>query len=145
MFNFSSPQKIRQQLIGVAESCVGKPFKFGSTSKEAPNTFDCSSLSQYLYKSVGIEIPRSSIEQAHHGKKISLQAKKNVLQIGDILFFHGTIGHYNREFPEGIGHVAIYLGNAWCIQATGAQGKVAKIQLDEILKRTDLVVIKRLL
>ncbi len=54
----------QKKLIQVARSLLGKPYRYGAKPEEAPNVFDCSSFTQYVFKQVGIELPRTSIEQA---------------------------------------------------------------------------------
>lgn len=124
-----------------AKACINKKFKYGASFLEAPFRFDCSSLVQFLYSKVGIQLPRSAIQQAHLGKKVFA----TTLEVGDLLFFHGTIGHYNQEFPQGIGHVAMYIGDGKIIQATGSVGRVIVSSQKEMVTRKDLIVIKRVL
>jgi cell wall-associated NlpC family hydrolase len=142
---FLTKEVARKQkiLLETAEKCLGKQYVYGAKPEEAPAQFDCSSLVQYLYKKMGVEIPRSSIEQAHIGRKVRFQGKESALRVGDLLFFKGTTGHYNPEFPGGIGHVAMYLGEGRCVQASGSVGKVVSTSLEEVVKRGDLVVVKR--
>jgi cell wall-associated NlpC family hydrolase len=128
-------------LITYAKTCLDKPFQYGAKPEDAPGKFDCSSLVQYLFKKIDVELPRSSLQQAHLGREVS----STQLKMGDLLFFHGKIGHYNLEFPQGIGHVALYLGDENVIEATGDTGKVILTPLKKILERDDLVVIKRVL
>ncbi|HRN70465.1 MAG TPA: C40 family peptidase [Candidatus Woesebacteria bacterium] len=134
--------KDKRSLLNIyALECIKKPYKYGATLQQAPHFFDCSSLVQYLYKKIGIDLPKSTITQAHVGKKISIDK----LQIGDLLFFHGTVGHFNTEFPEGIGHVVMYIGNGQAIHASGKKGMVIVEKLTTFTKRKDLVIIKRVL
>lgn len=128
-------------LLRCVEKCIRGKFKYGAKPEEAPNFFDCSSLSQYIYKNIDILLPRRSIQQASLGVAVSL----NDLRIGDLLFFHGTVGYYNSEFPKGIGHVAIYIGNHSVIQASGREKEVIITPMVDILKRDDFIVAKRIL
>ncbi len=80
------------------------PYVFGGSS---PSGFDCSGLTSYVYRQVGIYIPHSSAGQASYGSAVS----KSNLQPGDLVFFRGYSG-------GGIGHVAIYVGNGQMIHAT---------------------------
>lgn len=133
----------RPALISHAKACIGKPYAYGATTGKRPRAFDCSSLVQYLYQSIGIAIPRSSIEQAALGKVVSARKGSYKLRVGDLLFFRSIRGHYNPQFPEGIGHVAIYIGDDTCIHATGSAGKVIAVASNALLQREDLVVVKR--
>ena len=108
------PDKIRQ-LIDLAHSLIGRPYKYGARKDEAPEVFDCSLFTQYLFGKIGYDIPRSTIEQAEFsGKKV---ASVDDIQPGDLIFIKGDRGHYNPAFPDGIGHVAVYLGDGKIIHA----------------------------
>jgi len=135
--------KKRNRLIHFAYKSIGKPYEYGARHYEAPRKFDCSSFVQYLYKRIGFEIPRSALKQAAKGREVDLT--KEDLKIGDLLFFKGSIGHYDKNFPIGIGHVVIYIGNKKIIHASGEEGRVLEEPVDKFLKREDLVVTKRIL
>lgn len=137
----------KKRLVYFAKKHLGKPYKYGASHSEAPNFFDCSSFIQYLYKRIGINLPRTALDQASVGQKI--KSKKELLEIGDLLFFKGGWGHYNPEYPAGIGHVGIYVGNGKIINARSKRlgskekGTVIKEDVKEFLGRKDFVVIKR--
>lgn len=81
---------------------------------------DCSGLIQQVYKQLGINVPRSTYEQAKQGKVISMGS----LLPGDLVFYNTG----SRD-PNGIGqfsHVAIYIGNGQVIEAPG-RGKTVRI------------------
>jgi peptidoglycan endopeptidase LytE len=110
---------------------VGKPYKYGATPEEAPECFDCSSFIQYVFKQIGIELPRSSILQAAdaHGEEIAPNPALSNLEVGDVLFARGRRGHYNDDLFGGrqitIGHVGIYLGNGEIIHSRHKLGGVS--------------------
>jgi cell wall-associated NlpC family hydrolase len=137
------------KLVYFARKHLGKPYKFGAKPYEAPKTFDCSSFVQYLYKRIGINLPRTALDQALLGKTI--ESKKELLKIGDLLFFKGGWGHYNPQFPVGIGHVGIYVGNGKVINARSKEinGKETGVVIEEdvksFLNRKDFVIVKRIL
>ncbi len=143
-------EKLQKRLVYFAKKHLGKPYKYGAKLNEAPKVFDCSSFIQYLYKRIGIYLPRSALDQAHLGKLINL--KKENLQPGDLIFIKGSWGHYNPEFLQGIGHVAIYIGNKKIIHAKWEKNKkgrknsyVKEDRVEKMLSRKDLIVIKRIL
>ncbi|PIZ56319.1 MAG: hypothetical protein COY22_01665 [Candidatus Tagabacteria bacterium CG_4_10_14_0_2_um_filter_40_13] len=145
-------RKRTEKLIVIAKGLAGRPYKYGSKPSEAPRYFDCSSFIQYLYKQIGITLPRCAIEQARCGRLVK---NKKHLKAGDLIFLHGKSGHYNKKFPMGIGHVVMYLGNGKIIHATSKRiqnypkiiekGEVKREPASKILKRKDIVVIKRIL
>ena len=69
----------------------GKPYKFGaSVSFDAPNYFDCSSLTAYLFVQAGIQIPRVSIDQYVFGEEIS----RKEARFGDLIFLNTGNGKF---------------------------------------------------
>lgn len=89
---------IRKKIIDLAQSQVDKkvPYVWGGTSWD--KGMDCSGFVQQTFKQVGINLPRTSEQQASFCKKIDKKDAKP----GDLIFFdeHGDVGH-----------VAIYAGN----------------------------------
>ena len=132
----------QNKLVRLANKHLGKPYKYGAKPYEATKRFDCSSFVQYLYKKVGIELPRTALDQASQGKKV---ADLRNLQIGDLIFIKGSWGHYNPNFPEGIGHVALYVGNGKVVNARGETKKVVEEDSQDFLNREDPRVVKRIL
>ena len=106
----SSINKINK-LIDVAKSKLGCPYVWGATG---PRSFDCSGLTQYCYRQIGISIPRTSSEQGRSGTYVS----KNNLKPGDLVFF-----------KHPISHVGLYIGNGQMIHSpqSGDVVKVANI------------------
>lgn len=139
----------KNRLVYFARKHLGKPYKFGASSSETPKTFDCSSFVQYLYKRIGINLPRTALDQASIGK--SIESKKDLLEVGDLLFFKGGWGHYNPEFSMGIGHVGVYVGNGKVINARSKEidgiekGLVIEEDVESFLNRKDFVIVKRIL
>jgi peptidoglycan DL-endopeptidase LytE len=140
--------KQKKRLVYFAKKHLGKPYVFGASLSDAPKKFDCSSFVLYLYKRIGITLPRTALDQASIGEKI--EPKKEILEIGDLLFFKGGWGHYNPEYPMGIGHVGIYVGNGKVINARSKEieGKEKGIVIEEdvgtFIDRNDFVVAKRI-
>ncbi|KKU91691.1 MAG: NLP/P60 protein [Candidatus Jorgensenbacteria bacterium GW2011_GWA1_48_11] len=138
----------KEKIVALAKSLIGKPYKYGAKEEEAPDFFDCSSFTQYILKQIGIAIPRSTIEQAAEGRETNLEN----LEVGDLIFAHGTHGHYNPRFPQGIGHVGVYVGNDAIIHAASKrtnekpiieQGGVMESTLEEFIKAcTPIITIK---
>ncbi|MDR1461795.1 MAG: C40 family peptidase [Azoarcus sp.] len=87
-----------QRLLGEGLMYIGVPYRWGGVS---PSTgMDCSGLVQLVFRNaVGINLPRTAIEQATQGNRVSLRD----LKPGDLVFFN-TIG-------RNISHVGIYVGN----------------------------------
>lgn len=95
-------------IIAKANSLLGTPYLWGGTT---PNGFDCSGFTQYIFASQGIDLPRTSQDQAKVGTSVSY----GDLKPGDLVFF-STAGNGT------IDHVGIYLGNSQFISATTHKG-----------------------
>jgi len=131
---------------------IGRPYKYGAKMEEAPRFFDCSGFIKYIFKQIGYELPRSTIEQAEYGKEVK---DKKSLKPGDLIFLHGEKGHYNKKFPQGIGHVVMYLGDNKIIHAASKRiqtkpkiiekGGIKIEPAVKILKRKDIIAIKIIL
>jgi cell wall-associated NlpC family hydrolase len=75
---------------------AGKPYLWGAAG---PNSFDCSGLTQYVYKQLGIMLQRSADQQY----RTTLHVPYSQAQIGDLIFFYDTAGY--------VYHVGMYAGN----------------------------------
>ena len=98
-----------QEVINTAKSYLGVPYRMGGTT---PSGFDCSGFTSYVFRNIGINLPRTSSDQYQAGTKVS----KADLKPGDLVFFEKT---YNKA---GITHVGIYSGNNEFISATSSKG-----------------------
>jgi hypothetical protein len=87
-------------VVKEAMKYVGTPYVWGGSS---PLGFDCSGFTQYVYKQMGINIPRVSAQQGTGGQGVS----REDMQAGDLVFMDwGSSGH-----NFGADHVGIYIGN----------------------------------
>jgi cell wall-associated NlpC family hydrolase len=107
---------IRRSLVSTAESYLGVPYLWGGTS--ARTGFDCSGLTQAVYKLNGLSIPRTSKDQYAKGSQVS----RDRLRGGDLLFFSGGKG-------KNITHVAIYIDNGTFIHAPSSGQVIRKDSL----------------
>lgn len=98
----------QDQLLNIAKEQLGVPYVFGGTSSQG---FDCSGYTHFIFKQLGVDIPRTTIQQSYVGDPVS---KKN-LQVGDLVFFKNT-------YRKGISHVGIYVGENNFISATSSRG-----------------------
>lgn len=101
--------------VALAKKYLGVKYTWGG---EAPDTgFDCSGLLQYVWKTMGVSIPRTTYDQWDAGHKVSLSA----LKPGDAVFFTGSDPMNGKP-----GHVGMYLGQGRFIEAPGT-GKTVRI------------------
>lgn len=126
------------KLVKIAKSLGGRPYKYGATMKDAPKFFDCSLFTQYVFWQIGIKLPRTAIEQAMVGHKVALQK----IKAGDLVFVKGELGRYNRYFPDGVGHVGIYIGDGKITHAERKRisGKYEDIYNSKLIKEIGGVV-----
>lgn len=98
----------------LAWNYVGSRYVWGG---EGPGGFDCSGLTKFLYRQMGVSLPHSARGQ-YSSAYGSFVGGMNNLQPGDLMFFVNTAG-------PGITHVGIYAGDGIMIHAgtpqTGVQ------------------------
>ncbi|MCY9693391.1 C40 family peptidase [Paenibacillus alginolyticus] len=94
-----SSTSVANNVIAKGKQFLRVPYQFGAKTGRT-DVFDCSSFTQYVFKQNGINIPRSSKQQANIGTFVP----KNQLQPGDLVF-----SDTNRDGV--INHVGIYMGN----------------------------------
>lgn len=104
--------KIGTSVIMLAKKKLGKRYVWGA---KGLNTFDCSGLTYYVYRRLGIRLPRRAIAQSRVGMRVS---RRN-LQKGDLIFFDTS-----RQRKGYVNHVGIYIGNNKFIHASSAKKKV---------------------
>lgn len=104
--------------VAAAKSKVGCRYVYGA-SPSSTTEFDCSSLMMYAYRQVGITLPRTSADQSNVGTliKCSWPDVGNTLKPGDLCFFHTS----NSRGPNGVTHVAMYIGNNQIVHARSSK------------------------
>jgi cell wall-associated NlpC family hydrolase len=100
-----------ERAVAFAYAQLGKPYQWGATG---PGSFDCSGLAQAAWAAAGVAIPRDTYEQWAALPHIASSA----IQPGDLLYY------------DGIGHVAMYVGNGYIIDAPQTGMDVQKIPMD---------------
>lgn len=74
-----NPPKPTKTLLSVAKAQVGKAYVAGGVG---PNAFDCSGLTQYVYRQMGISIPRTSWEQLARGTRVASPRAGDIVVLG---------------------------------------------------------------
>jgi peptidoglycan DL-endopeptidase CwlO len=87
-----------EQAVAFAYAQLGKPYQWGATG---PGSYDCSGLAEAAWAAAGVAIPRDTYEQWAALPHIAASA----IQPGDLLYY------------DGIGHVAMYVGDGYIIDA----------------------------
>lgn len=96
-----------RSLISTAYDYVGVPYVFGGTT---PWGFDCSGYTQYVFRQIGVDIPRTADAQYYSYPKVPASN----LQPGDLVFF--------ETYEPGPSHCGIYIGNGQMLQAGSSTG-----------------------
>ncbi len=104
------------KLISVGKQFLGVKYQFGAKAGSTI-AFDCSSYTQYIFKKIGVSLPRTSSSQATVGTKV---AKAN-LKAGDLVFF-------KRPGVSGIGHVGVYIGSNKMLGASGDKVQISSLK-----------------
>lgn len=81
--------EVREELIAFASQFIGNPYVWGGTS--LTSGADCSGFVQSVYAAFGVELPRTSREQARAGRKLSVEEAEP----GDLIFYArgGSVYH----------------------------------------------------
>lgn len=88
-----------ERIREVALDQVGKPYRWGG---EGPGSFDCSGLTRYVWRHVGIDLPHNSGRQHDTTRSV----RRSDIRVGDLLFFYRPVSH-----------VGIYIGDGEMVEA----------------------------
>ncbi|MFE0627711.1 C40 family peptidase [Streptomyces sp. NPDC058864] len=104
-------------VIGFLKAQVGKPYVYGATG---PSAYDCSGLTQAAFRTIGVELPRTSQAQSTFGTPVSVSA----VQPGDLVFWGGVGSAY---------HVAVYIGGGQYLDAANPSKGVVIQQMSNYM------------
>ena len=111
--SMSNAQKL-EHVIYVAQNQLGKKYVFGATGTA---TFDCSGLTQYCFKQIGVTLKRTAYAEGYNDERPKLSGISS-LRRGDLVFFN-TVSD-----GDLCDHTGIYLGSSMFIHASSGAGKV---------------------
>jgi cell wall-associated NlpC family hydrolase len=98
--------------VAFAYAQLGKPYQWGATG---PGAYDCSGLVQAAWAAAGVTIPRDTYQQWAALPHIAASA----IEPGDLLFY------------DGEGHVAMYVGGGYIIDAPQTGMNVQKLPMND--------------
>lgn len=100
------------KILATAQRYLGTRYRYGG---ETPTSgFDCSGFIQYVFGRHGVQLPRTSRQQASVGR--SLPDGLTALKPGDLMLFSSKGGR--------IDHVAIYVGDRRILHSSAGAGGV---------------------
>lgn len=104
----------------IVRTLVGRAYRYGAAG---PGAFDCSGLTLYVYKQLGITLPHKARIQfnTRYGKLIP--SMKDLMP-GDLVYFKNTAG-------PGITHAAIYVGDGKMVGASSPRTGVHISSIDD--------------
>lgn len=106
------------RVVELAMSRLGHPYS--QDYRGRGNYVDCSYLTMWCYRQVGIVIPGTAAEQGRYMVEHNLTISKGSLQPGDLVFWsHKPNGRFMN-----ITHVGVYAGNGMVVDASYSKGKV---------------------
>lgn len=97
----------RQEIVDYALQFEGNPYVYGGTS--LTNGADCSGFVMSVFANFGYELPRVAASQYMDSEKKDMSE----METGDLVFY--------GDSPEGIYHVALYIGDGKVIHASTAE------------------------
>jgi soluble lytic murein transglycosylase-like protein len=103
-------------VVSEAQKYIGVPYVWGGT--DPAKGLDCSGFTQLVYGNLGIDLPRTSSQQATAGQAV---ASLDEARPGDLVFFD-----YSKS-RAGVDHVGIYIGGGKMIAAP-QEGESVKVQ-----------------
>lgn len=112
----------------------GANYVYGAAG---PDTFDCSGLTQYVYKALGVTLDRTSGAQSiqNVGTVVTNTLNFSKLHVGDLLFF-GKEGNVH--------HVGIYAGNKQMFHAPQTGKTVDYTNIDTDSRKNSFVCARRI-
>lgn len=125
-------QDARNPVVAAARSLTGTPYKWGG---ESPQTgFDCSGLTWWTYRQVGVDLPRISYDQFEVGRPVG----RRDIRPGDLVFFQLHRGRKNM-------HVGIATDKDSFIHSPSNGGRVREEPFDTPYWREHFIGARRVL
>jgi cell wall-associated NlpC family hydrolase len=108
----ASAAALGARAASLASRMIGTPYRTGGAT---PDGFDCSGLVYYVYRELGVALPRTAAEQRAALQHVPAES----LAPGDLVFF-----------ATPADHVGIYLGGGEFVHAPGTGRGIERARLD---------------
>lgn len=104
---------LSNQVVNDAISFLGVPYVWGGSTTKG---FDCSGLTQFIYRDAGVTLPRTAAQQSKKGTRVDFKD----MEPGDLVFW----GEEGKSY-----HVGIFIGNGRFLHAPkpGDHVKITKM------------------
>jgi cell wall-associated NlpC family hydrolase len=144
--------KVEADTPALAESLLGRSWKWGARQWQAPQFFDCSSFSKWVFGHEGLWLPRRPEQQFRLFLEMNwVYASGGAISLkrGDIVFVNSvyTDGKLDpKKDPNRISHVLVALGNNELVCAANSElGRgVVKTSFSELVKTRKILGVGRL-
>ena len=113
----SLPASGKNSVVAAARSLTGAPYKWGGDSPQTG--FDCSGLTWWTYRQLGVDLPRISYEQYEVGQPVG----RRDIRPGDLVFFRLPGNPKNM-------HVGIATERGTFIHSPRSGGRVREDSMD---------------
>lgn len=108
----------RDQLVSIAHSALGVPYVYAGSSMSG---FDCSGFTSWVYRQVGISIPRSTSGYYNAGVGVS----RSEMKPGDVICMDAR-----QRGGSSITHVGIYVGNGQMLHASTSRRQIVSVNVN---------------
>ncbi len=108
------------KVVDLAYSMLGVRYVFGSESRSG---VDCSGLIYYIYRQIGVSVPRISSSYANFGTSVS----RSDMKPGDVIAWDTR----KNDGKTSITHVGIYVGGGNMIHASSTYKKVILVSVSK--------------
>jgi murein DD-endopeptidase len=105
-----------EKIAALAQTLVGSPYRYGGAD---PAGFDCSGLVFFVHHELGIDVPRTAVEQSFAATPVTA----GDLEPGDVVFF--------RDPGPRVTHVGVYVGEHRFVHAPKTGRPVSYASLDD--------------
>ena len=120
--NATRSEKI-EYIVYLAQCQLGKPYIYATAG---PNSYDCSGLTVYLFRKLGISLGRSAYAQGYNSSSGTKITSVSDLKRGDIVCFETITDSDSSD------HVGLYIGNGYFIHASSGDSNGHQVCVSQL-------------